>query len=90
MELLNLLESWQERFQYILELGESLPEMPEHLKNKNTLIQSCISKTYFYVSAPEGKIEIQRWSNAAIPSGLIAVFKLLFDGFSLEDVQETD
>lgn len=90
VELFNSLGSWQERFQYLIEIGYELPEMPEHLKTPSMLIKSCLSSTFFHVSAPGGKIHIEGWSNAAIPSGLIMMLKNIFEGSTLEEIKETD
>jgi cysteine desulfuration protein SufE len=90
VELFNLLGSWQERFQYLIEIGYELPDMPEHLKTKETLIYPCHSRTYFHVSVWEGIIYIQGWSNATIPSGMIMMLKNIFEGVSLEELRDTD
>lgn len=90
VELFNMLGSWQERFQYLIEIGYELPEMPEHLKTQSTLIKSCGSRTFFHVSAPEGKIHIEGWSNTVIPSGMIMMLKNIFERSTLEELKETE
>lgn len=90
IELFNSLGSWPDRFQYIIELGYELPDMPEHLKNQSTLIQQCASRTYFQVSAPGGIIHIEGWSNASIPSGIIMMLKNIFEGSTLEELKEVE
>lgn len=87
IELFAQLGNWQNRFQYMIELGEALPEMPEHLRTSDTRTQGCISRTYFYASAPDGIVRIQGWSNAVIPSGLIALLREVFDGCSVLDLR---
>lgn len=87
VELFNSLESWTDKFQYLIELGNELPEMPEHLKNSTTRITPCNSVTYFYVSLSEGRIHIEGWSNASIPSGIIMLLKNLFDGVILNELK---
>jgi cysteine desulfuration protein SufE len=84
-ETLNLFPDWHDRYNYIIELGTTLPPMPEHLKRQANRIQSCTSRTYFYIENPE-KIIIHGWSNSAIPAGFIALFKQLCDGFSLSEI----
>ena len=90
VELFNSLGSWQERFQYLIEIGYELPEMPEHLKTQSTLIAPCKSRTFFYPSVVDGKIFIQGWSNASILSGMIMMLKNLFEGATLEELEETE
>lgn len=90
IELFNSLGSWQDKFQYLIDLGSELPEMPEHLKNRSTLISACNSRTYFRVTTPEGIIHIEGWSNASIPSGMIMILKTIFDGISIKDLPVID
>jgi cysteine desulfuration protein SufE len=90
IELFGSLGTWQERFQYLIELGAELPEMPEHLRMPATQIMSCASRTFFLPSVAEGNIFIQGWSNASIPSGLIAVMRELFEGCPVGDLQKTE
>lgn len=87
IETFAQLGTWQNRFQYLIELGESLPEMPEHLKIATTRIQGCISRTFFHASVLDGIVRIHGWSNASIPSGLIAMIREIFDGVSVEDLR---
>lgn len=88
VELFNGLVSWQERFQYLIDLGDELPEMPEHQRSAHTRIE-CRSQTFFCASVSDGIIYIAGWSNAAIPSGLIALLRQLFDGCHIDEVHHT-
>lgn len=86
VEMFNSLGSWQERFQYLIEIGSELPEMPEHLKTTTTLIKPCSSRTFFHSSVVEGKIFIQGWSNASIPSGMIMMLANIFQGVQIDEL----
>ncbi len=85
LENFRALETWAERFNYLIELGEQLPSMPDELKTSNNRIHSCTSRTYFAVLRPGGKLRLHGWSNAAIPSGIMAMLRLLYDGCSTEE-----
>lgn len=87
IDLFAQLGTWQNCFQYLIEIGETLPEMPEHLKTSGTRIQGCISRTYFYPRVQDGIVRIQGWSNAVIPAGLIALIREVFDGCMVEDLR---
>lgn len=90
IDMFNSLGSWQERFQYLIDTGSNLPEIPEHIKVPATRITSCTSKTFFYPSFRESVLYIQGWSNSAIPAGLIAILKDIFAGSTLEDLQSIE
>jgi cysteine desulfuration protein SufE len=85
-ETINMLPDWQSRYNYLIEIGEQLPPMPEHLKRQANRIQSCASRTYFYIENPDC-ITVHGWSNSVIPAGFIALFKQLCDEFSLDEIR---
>lgn len=88
VEFFNEMDSWQDRFNYLIEIGAELPEIPGHLKTLDTLIPFCQSRTYFHVSTLDGKIRIEGWSNSSIVSGLIAMLKLVFDGGNVTELED--
>lgn len=92
IEMFNVMESWQERFQYLIDLESRIefPTMPERLRLPATRIMSCTSRTYFYPLVSQGKIRIYGWSQAAVPSGLIAVLFQLFDGMDIKEFREQE
>lgn len=90
VELFNLFGSWQERFQYLIEIGYELPEMLEYLKTPQNRVEGCVSKTFFCPIISGGKIHIEGWSNAVIPSGMIMMLKNIFEGATLEELKETE
>ncbi len=90
IETFDQLGGWKERFEYLIELGGCLPELPEHLKCPQTLIQGCHSRTYFIANIDGGKVHIQGWSNASVPAGLIAAMREIFEGISPEEIRTTE
>ena len=89
VELFNSMPDWTEKFQYLIELGENIPEMPEEMRTPKNQIE-CNSKIYYVVFPPAGKIHIEGWSNSPIPSGLIAVMKEIFEGCDIVDLRSTE
>lgn len=89
IELFNSLESWTDRFQFLIDIAPDLPELPEHKRNSSTQVTSCNSRTYFLATIAFGKVSIQGWSNAVIPAGLIALINYLFDGFPVEELRSS-
>jgi cysteine desulfuration protein SufE len=88
-EILNSMSDWHARYNHIIEIGQQLPPMPEHLKIQANRITSCTSRTYFYPEKHESAITIHGWSNSAIPAGLIALFKQLCDGIKITEIRSS-
>jgi len=78
------LGEWNEKFDFLTELGAELPPMPENLKIPDNLISFCKSKTYIVKSG--GKVYGS--SNSVVVLGLIAAVKQIFDDISAEPTDE--
>lgn len=83
----NRCANWEEKYLYIIELGQRLPPLaPEQHVAKN-IIQGCQSKVWIVMGHDEqGRITLQGDSDAAIVKGLIAIVFILYDGMTAADV----
>lgn len=83
--------NWEEKYLYIIELGQRLaPLSPEAHKPENS-IQGCQSQVWIVVSRnAEGMVELQGDSDAAIVKGLIAVVFILYDQMTPDDILSFD
>ncbi len=79
------LHDWDERYEYILELGRELPEFPESLRLECNKVHGCMSTVWMVVrpvdsTTANGRgIEILADSDSMIVKGLIAVLLSIFD-----------
>lgn len=89
IELFDQLDSWADKFQYLIEIGNELEDIPGHLKTLENIITHCQARTYFRATNVDGKIHIDGWSNAAVVSGLVAMLKQIFEGCYIQDLQAT-
>lgn len=83
----NRCANWEEKYLYIIELGQRLaPLAPEQYVAKN-IIQGCQSQVWIVMGRDEqGRITLQGDSDAAIVKGLIAIVFILYDGMNAADV----
>jgi cysteine desulfurase/selenocysteine lyase len=82
-----------DRNQYILELGEKLPPMPDVLKNEQTRVHGCMSTVHLYGRRRPGTADTLDFvadSDAHIVRGLIAILEKLFSGQSAGEVLKFD
>ncbi len=95
IENFALLEDWDDRYRYLIELGRSLPEMPDRAHNDTNKVQGCASQVWLETSMrPNGKgglvLTFVGDSDAHIVRGLIAVLLALYSGKSAQDILATD
>jgi cysteine desulfuration protein SufE len=90
-----LLEEWDDRYRYLIELGRTLPPLPESVRTDVNKVQGCASQVWLATRvSPNGGagpvLTFEGDSDAHIVRGLIAVLFALFSGRSAKDILATD
>ncbi len=89
----ELLGDWEQRYQYIIELGKNLPEMPPHLMTDENNVKGCMSKVY--VSAYRDKddpklIHYHGYCDTSIIRGVLAILIQLADAKTAKQIDDLD
>lgn len=83
--------SWEEKYLYIIELGQRLAPLPEEAHCPENVIQGCQSQVWIVMTRGEdGTVILRGDSDAAIVKGLIAVVFILYEGMSAAEITEFD
>lgn len=95
IENFALLDEWDDRYRYIIELGRTLPEFPERARVEANKVQGCASQVWMETSLrPNGKagpvLSFVGDSDAHIVRGLIAILFALYSGKPAKDILSTD
>lgn len=90
LEDFELLENWEEKYDYLIELGMDLPEMPPELKTEQNLVRGCQSSVWFDIRCEDHKIIFDADSDSLIVKGIVAVVNQLFNEQPAEDVLKAD
>jgi cysteine desulfuration protein SufE len=90
-ENFDFMDNWEDKYRYLLELGEKLPEFPEQDKTEKNKVQGCISQVWITLKTERDENGINRLyfladSDAHIVKGLIAVLMVIYNGKTPEDV----
>ncbi|SIS71480.1 SufE family protein [Belliella pelovolcani] len=75
---------------YIMEIGGSLPEMPESDKIDQNIIKGCQSKVWLTASEKDGKIHFQADSNTDITKGLISLLIRVLSNRTPEEIIQAE
>lgn len=78
-EHFELLDGWEERYRYLIDLGRKLAPMPDADKNERTKVEGCMSQVWLTARAEDGRLRLCADSDAAIVRGLIAVLMIAYD-----------
>ncbi len=87
----NRCANWEEKYLYIIELGQRLPALSAEAHNADNLIQGCQSQVWIVMQRnDEGVIELTGDSDAAIVKGLIAIVFALYQQMTPQDIVAFD
>ena len=73
VEEFDMFESWVEKYEYIIELGKTLPMIDEKYKIDENLIKGCQSKVWLHTQHNNGIITYTADSDAIITKGIVAI-----------------
>ena len=73
VEEFAMFEDWEERYQYIIDLGKTLPLINDAYKTEDNIIKGCQSKVWVHADLNKDKIEFTADSDAIITKGIIAI-----------------
>ena len=86
----SMFDDWDERYQYVIDLGKSLPLIEEKYKVEENTIKGCQSKVWLHGEKIENKIVFTADSDAIITKGIIAVLIRTFSNQKASDILEAD
>jgi len=74
----SMFDEWDERYQYVIDLGKSLPLIEEQYKTEDNIIKGCQSKVWLHAEQNDGNIVFTADSDAILTKGLIAIMIRVF------------
>ncbi|AQS94851.1 MULTISPECIES: SufE family protein [Polaribacter] len=74
----SMFDDWMDRYEYIIELGKSLPIIEDTHKLDENLIKGCQSKVWLYSELDADKIKFTADSDAILTKGIVALLLRVF------------
>ncbi len=85
-----MFEDWEDRFQYIIDLGKDLPLIEEKYKLEENTIKGCQSKVWLHAEIIDNKVVFTADSDAIITKGIIAILIRAFSNQNAKDILDAD
>ena len=91
-----LLDDWEDRYRYVIELGRALPPLPDGLRTEANQVRGCASQVWLATSvdrpspAAAPVLAFQGDSDAHIVRGLIAILLAIYADKTAEEILRTD
>lgn len=82
----SMFDDWMERYEYIIELGKSLPLIDEQYKLDENLIKGCQSKVWLFSELKNDTVKFSADSDAILTKGIVALLLRVFSGQKPADI----
>ena len=86
----SLFEDWIEKYEYIIELGKSIPLIDPKFKTDDNLIKGCQSKVWMHAEIKNNNVLFYADSDAIITKGIIAILIRVFSNQNPKNILESD
>ncbi len=94
VEAFEFFDDWENRYEYLIELGKKLPPYPSDLKTDANLVRGCQSQVWVTASAGEKNgvrvIDFNADSNSSITKGIVAILAGVYSGETPRDILHFD
>ena len=86
----SMFDDWMQRYEYIIELGKSLPLINEQYKTEENIIKGCQSKVWVHAEENNGNVIFTADSDAILTKGIIAILIRVFSNQNPVDILNAD
>ena len=89
VEEFSLFDSWDDKYEYIIDLGKKLPPLDEQFKKDENKVRGCQSTVWLVADYKDGRIFYKAESDAVIVKGLISMLIRVLSGHRPEEIIQT-
>ncbi len=90
-ETFSLIDDWEDRYAYLIDLGKNLPPFPGECKTEQHLVKGCTSQVWMILGKNnDSTLNVKADSDAHIVRGLIALVIAIYNGMPLNEINSID
>ena len=86
----SMFDDWMQRYEYMIELGKSLPLIEDRYRTDDNLIKGCQSRVWVHAELDGDRLRFTADSDAIITKGIIAILIRAFDNQRPRDIIDAD
>ena len=90
IEEFSIFTDWMDKYEYIIELGKSVPVLEERFKTEENLIKGCQSRVWLGCREVDGKLYFTADSDAIITKGIISLLIRVYNGQTPQAILNSD
>lgn len=89
-DTLGFVDSWEERYKYIIDLGKDLPALPEEKRTEDRLVRGCQSQVWIDEQMEGGRVQLSVDSDAFIVKGLLCIILAALNNKTPQEILDFD
>jgi cysteine desulfuration protein SufE len=86
----GLFDDWEQKYEYLIELGKELPLIDEQYKTEANLIKGCQSRVWLHADYRNGKLFFTADSDAIITKGLVSMVIRVLSGHTPSEIASAE
>lgn len=90
IENFSMLDDWEDKYQYLIDLGEKLPPLDEKYKTDEWKVSGCQSQVWLVPEQQNGILTFKGDSDAIMVKGIIAVILAIFRNKSAQEIKKIE
>jgi cysteine desulfuration protein SufE len=83
------LQDWEDRYKKLIQLGKSLPELPDAKKLDDYKVKGCQSQVWMHAQLDNGKVQFEADSDALLVRGLVALLLRVYSNATPDEILTT-
>jgi len=84
----DLFDDQMDKYEYLIDIGKKLPELPEQYRTDDYAVKGCQSKVWLHAFEKDGLLYFEADSNTAITKGIIALLVRVLSGRKPQEIME--
>jgi len=81
---------WEDKYEYIIQMGKELPPLEEQYKKEENLIRGCQSRVWLHAEQTDGKLIFTADSDAVITKGLVSMVIRVLSGHTPKEIVDAE
>ncbi len=86
----SIYEDWNDKYEYLIEFGKSLPLLEEQYKTEENRIHGCQSRVWLHAEMKDNKLFFYADSDAIITKGIVGLLVKVLSGHAPKEIAEAD
>lgn len=87
----KFLDTWEDKYRYIIEIGEQLPELPDYCRTDEWKVKGCQSQVWLFPQKKsDGTLFFKGYSDAIIVRGLVGIVLAIYNNKTPQTIIDTD